>query len=142
MIPPFDASSGYLPVGEHNAEWREFVERYSWNDRRRWLLSGLRRLASNLRDAGCRSILVDGSFVTSTPYPSDYDACCDYGGIDPLKVDLRLLGPRAVMKAYYFGEVRPERWLADAGITFREFYQSDRDGRPKGIVHLSLRDVP
>ena len=132
---------GYLPPGEHDADWPEFLDRFGWNLRRRWLIGGLRRMALNLRSAGCAALFVDGSFVTDHPHPGDFDACCDYTGMDPIMIDLRLLGPRDVMKAAYLGEVFPERRLADGALTFREFFQSDRDGRCKGIIRLELGSV-
>lgn len=141
MVPPFVVETGYLPVGEHDAEWTEFIERFGWNASRKRLISGLRRMALNLRGAGCGMMIMDGSFVTNVPAPSDYDACCDFTGMDALMIDLRLLGPKAVMKAHYLGELRPEQWLADGELTFRKFYQTDRDDRPKGVVRLQLGGV-
>lgn len=86
-------------------------------------------------------MFVDGSFVTDAPYPSDYDACCDYTGMDPLKIDLLLLGPKARTKAEYLGELYPEQRLVEGLITFREFFQTDRDDIPKGIVKLGLGSI-
>jgi hypothetical protein len=145
VIPAFDAGTGYLPPGEHPATWEEFAKRFGGNRQRKRLLDGLRRMASNLRDAGCKFFLVDGSFVTATEVPSDFDACCDFSGINVGKVDLRLFSAgdgRLEMKAEYFGELFPEHYMADGQYTFREFFQSDRDGVAKGIVRLELGTLP
>lgn len=143
MLPAFDPATGYLPPGEHTSDWAEFSARFGWNVRRRRLLTGLRRLAINLRDAGCTFFLVDGSFVTASAKPKDYDACCDFSGINVGKVDLRIFDfdNRSEMKAEYFGEVFPEHYVADGRYTFREFFQSDRDDVPKGIVRLLIETV-
>ncbi|MHC2663259.1 DUF6932 family protein [Bradyrhizobium diazoefficiens] len=142
MLPAFDESTGYLPPGEHSASWAELCERFGWNEHRQWLLSGLFRMATNLRDAKCRFFLLDGSFVSMTEFPEDYDACCDYTGMDPLKIDPHLLMGKKAMKAEFRGEVHPEKYLADGMITFREFFQTDRDDQPKGVVILDLSTLP
>lgn len=141
MIPAFEQATGNLPPGEHEATWEEVVERFSWNDRRKKILAGLRRAAISLRAAGCTFFLLDGSFVTAKELPRDFDACCDYSGMDPSKVDLRMMSGKKVMKAEFLGEIHPEHWVADGVYTFREFFQIDRDGRAKGIVRLKLETV-
>jgi hypothetical protein len=145
MIPPFDPVTGYLPPGEHRANWHDFVMRFGGNSHRKRLLDGIRRMASNLREAGCKFFLVDGSFVTTAEAPADFDACCDFSGINIGKVDLRLFAAgneRLEMKAEYFGELFPEHYMANGQYTFREFFQSDRDGIAKGIVRLELETLP
>ncbi len=145
MIPPFDDRTGYLPAGEHRAEWHEVAERFGWNDHRRQLLRGLHRLTSALRDLGCRLFLLDGSFVTEKDMPSDFDACCDYSGIPPKDLyRLRLMDSKEVMKAEWSGEIYPfqEHVPSDCRYTFRAFFQSDRDDMPKGVVSLDLGSVP
>jgi hypothetical protein len=138
MLPAFDDVTGYLPPGEHRIGWAELYDRFGWNEHRQWLLSGLRRMAINLRDAGCRFFLLDGSFISTAELPEDYDACCDYTGMDPLKIDHRLLMGKKAMKAEFRGEVHPEKYLADGLTTFREFFQTDREDVPKGVVILDL----
>jgi hypothetical protein len=141
MIPPFDPTTGYLPPGEHPATWQEVVDRFGWTPKRKHLLSGLRRMAMNLHQAGCRFFLLDGSFVTAKDEPGDYDACCDFSNIDVSVVDDRFAGTRLEMKLEYFGELFAEQTEAIAGYTFREFFQSDRDGAPKGVILLNLGTV-
>lgn len=70
MLPPW-TSAGTLPPGEHPTTWPECVERYGWNPYRRSLLEGLLRALQNLRDAGCRRVFLDGSFVTTKEAPAD-----------------------------------------------------------------------
>lgn len=145
MIPDFNSETGYLPQGEHAADWIEVIDRFAWNDHRRHLLSGLRRLAAALRDEECRLFLLDGSFVTRKEFPGDYDACCDYAGMSPIALmRLRLMGSREIMKAEYLGEVYAYEQLvpSDRRYTFREFFRRDRDDFPKGVVRLNLASVP
>jgi hypothetical protein len=142
MIPTFDIATGELPPGEHPAGWAELCERYGWNEHRRWLLAGLQRAAANLRDAGCKFFLLDGSFVSSKEHPEDFDACCDYTGMDPLKISPHLLMGKKVMKAEFRGEIHPENYVADGLSPFRDFFQTDRNGAAKGVVILDLGTLP
>jgi hypothetical protein len=146
MIPGF-AADGNLPPGEHRADdWNEVVTRFGWNPRRAWLLSGLQAALVPLRTAGCTTVYLDGSFVTSKDQPGDYDAAWVPIGVD--LVMLHLIEPvffdftslRAAQKAKYFGEFFPSTAHAEMfGTTFYEFFQIDKDtGNPKGIVVLSL----
>lgn len=145
MIPDFDMVTGYLPNGQHPASWDEVEHRFGWNDHRRRLLQGLLRLATALRDGGCRFFVIDGSFVTAKELPSDFDACCDYQGMSPIELyRLRLMSGKDVMKAEYRGEVYAyaERVPTGHRFTFLEFFQRDRDEIPKGVVLLNLSSLP
>ena len=57
-------------------------------------------------DAGCRTVYLNGSFVTSKTFPNDYDACWEEAGVDPAALDPVLLTfdpGRATQKAKYMG---------------------------------------
>lgn len=142
MLPAFDEDTGHLPPGEHTASWSEFAARFGWNSHRLHLLEGLLRMAQNLRDAGCDFLLVDGSFVTAKDVPSDYDACCDFSIINIGRIDLDFFGSRQVMKLKYFGELFADHSMADDLYTYREFFQSDRSNRPKGVVRILMETLP
>lgn len=146
MIPNADPG-GNLQPGIHWATWDEFVTRFGANEHRRRLLAGLRLALSDLKAAGCRTVYVDGSFVTTKPIPGDFDACWDSTGVDPRRLDpaLRTFDPgRATQKAKYHGELFRAQSVADsAGSPFLSFFQSDKQtGEPKGIVALDLRTWP
>jgi hypothetical protein len=40
------------------------------------------RALNDLRDAGCKRVYLNGSFVTSKDEPGDFDACWDPTGVD------------------------------------------------------------
>ena len=110
------------------------------------LLSGIRAALENLRDAGCKTAYIDGSFVTDKVHPNDFDACWEEEGVDPLLLDPVLLtfdAGRATQKAKYYGELFPASIGADSeGMSFLEFFQVDRNsGEPKGIVAIDLREM-
>ena len=147
QMPPFEPSTGYLPLGVHPWEWTEFVGAFIWNARRRLLLGGLRRALDNLRRGGCRQVIIDGSFVTSKDQPGDYDAAFDPVGVNGNLIDPILLrhdDGRKAMKAKYFGDVFPWGAIACAktGMIYHDFFQQDRSGQPKGVVLLNLKRLP
>jgi hypothetical protein len=122
----------------------EFVGIFAWNARRRFLCGGLVRVLSALDLAGCRTIIIDGSFVTAKEAPGDWDAAFDPIGVDASKLDPILLkhsDGRKAMRAKYLGDLFP--WGAIAcgttGSVYREFFQKDRSGQPKGIVEITLK---
>ena len=86
MIPEWLAN-GDLPPGVHFANWREIEDRLSFNPRRRRLVAGFRRACKELRNAGCRLVYLDGSFVTRKEQPGDFDACWDVQNVDDDRLD-------------------------------------------------------
>ncbi|HXH59113.1 DUF6932 family protein [Iamia sp.] len=141
-IPPFDGSTGVLPVGEHEAGWDEIQLRFGWNPRRRQLLDGLAEGLTILAGAGCTKVWLNGSFVTAKDEPGDFDAVWSPTGVDrnvlagagPELLDLR--DHRDAQKARFGGEFLPNVTEAGSGKEFADFFQSDRDGTPKGIVAI------
>jgi hypothetical protein len=145
MLPAFD-SEGNLPPGIHICTWEEFVARFGITPHRLNLIAGLKIAIMQLREAGCSTIYVDGSFVTRKLIPGDFDACWDTNGVDVNKLImiaptlLKFDAKRASQKAEYGGELFPAELTADAsGNRFLEFFQIDRNGNPKGLIAINLR---
>ncbi|MCY4113686.1 MAG: hypothetical protein OXG33_07105 [Chloroflexi bacterium] len=139
-------ADGLLPAGVHWAGWDELQDRFGNTPWRQHLMTGLKAALEDLKGAGCRTVYVDGSFVTSTTRPNDYDACWDEAGVDPAALDPVLLTfdpGRATQKAKYRGELFPASVIADSdGLSFLEFFQTDKEtGKPKGIVAIDLRGL-
>ena len=141
VIPPFD-QHGNLPPGEHPCTWEQLENRYATTAHRIRLLNGLQAALTNLKQAGCQTIWINGSFISHQPRPNDYDACWDLDQVDPDALEPTLLDfrhPRSAMKHKYRGDL----FIADLpatphGETFLEFFQRDRDNRRKGILRLDL----
>ncbi len=138
-----DSENGYLPPGVHRMGLAEFVRLFVWNSRRRFLFAGFARAIAALRAAGCRAVVVDGSFVTAEEHPGDWDAAFDPVGVDKGALDPILIkhdDGRKAMNAKYLGDLFP--WTARAsnpsGPLYRQFFQKDRDGVPKGVVEIEL----
>jgi len=143
MIPPFEAS-GNLPAGVHTATWQEFSSAFGTTPHRRALLAGLRAALEALRAAGCHRAYIDGSFVTAKRRPNDFDGCWAMEGVDPAQLDPILLTfdrGRAAQKAKYPGELFPAQFTeGGSGMTFLDFFQLDKEGRPKGIIALDIQE--
>lgn len=147
MSSPFDPASGYLPPGVHPWAWPDFLNVFAWNARRRFLAGGLYRALRNLKNAGCKAAIIDGSYVTAKELPGDFDAAFDPNGVNGILVDpvlLRHADGRKAMKAKYLGDLFPWGSVAcqSTGTIYQDFFQTDRDGAPKGIVFLDMRTLP
>jgi hypothetical protein len=142
MALQFDRS-GRLPPGVHWVTWREMVSIVGFTEKRLGFLKGLRQALVTLRAAGCRSIYVDGSFVTAKPDPGDFDACWAIEGWTQRSLTRSFWTSRirAAQKARFHGEFFPAELPEGlTGRTFLEFFQIDKEtGAPKGILALDLR---
>jgi hypothetical protein len=143
MIPRFN-SKGNLPPGIYSATWQEFAERFGINPYRRRLLQGLKNAIVSLQLAGCKSVYIDGSFVTTKEIPADFDGCWDLEGVDVSLLDPVLLdfhSGRLAQKAKYGGELFPAQFTENgSGKTFLDFFANDKEtGDAKGIVALNLQ---
>jgi len=98
MVPPFD-NRGNVPPGIHWASWSEIRGRFGNNTHRQALLEGLKRALVALKKAGCKTVYLNGSFITSTLYPADFDGCWDLDGVDPALLDPILLDFRHPRRA-------------------------------------------
>ena len=151
MIPNFIALNGalwkVLPPGVHIASLQAIKQRFAYNRLRVQLYGGLQQACANLATAGCRSLYLDGSFVTEKPEPGDFDACWDPVGVnqrrlDPVFRDFSNL--RAKQKQKFGGEFFPSTTQADGqGRTFIDFFQVEKfTGQLKGIIKIDLVDDP
>ena len=146
VIPGFDPITGNLPAGEQVATWQELLDRFGQTPWRAKQLSGMLAALRLLKAAGCARVYIDGSFVTAKEVPGDFDACWSGDGVDFDLVDERLLTfdrGRATQKAAFMGEFFIVDARADPhGTLFLDFFQTDRDGRRKGIVVIELKELP
>lgn len=145
MIPPFD-EKGNLPPGIHKADWNELEARFDGSPHRATLLARLREALLSLREAGCRTAYVDGSFVTSKEDPADFDACWDPEGVDLDRLDpvfSDFTDDRRAQKDRFGGELFPANAAADhMGTPFIDFFQRNRDSdQGKGIIEIDLGGV-
>jgi len=139
-------SDGNLKPGIHNMSWDEFLKLFGTNIHRLNLLSGLKAAILSLKQAGCQTIYVDGSYVTLKDFPEDYDACWDVNGVDGKLIDpilLKFNDSRRAMKIKYKGDLFPAQLKEGrSNQIFLDFFQIDKDtGNPKGIVKLNVKSI-
>ena len=151
MIPALITLPGspwdVLPPGVHIASLSEVESVFAYNQHRRDLYGGLIDATVVLAKAGCRCLLLDGSYVSAKPLPGDYDVCWEPAGVifeklDPIFDDFD--NGRANQKARFKGEFFPATMVAlDIGAAFSEFFQVDRfTGNRKGILSISIDTDP
>lgn len=137
---------GKLPPGEHPVSWQHLVAAFGRGSRKRELATdGLHRFALMLHAAGGKWLFVDGSFTSCRERPSDWDGCflgceIDWQIVDPRLKDVN--ANRQSLKADFKCDVFDAETInGETGKPFREFFQQDRNGKPKGILVLDLGTV-
>ncbi len=144
MIPDFN-DDGLLPSGIHEAEsWEEIEARLDFSSRRKQLINGLKLALKFLKEAGCKTVYIDGSFATTKENPGDYDICWDEAGIDfkllkqrcPVMLDFN--DGRKNQKIMFGGEIFPSKLTGNPHVTFIDFFQKDKNDNPKGIIKYNL----
>lgn len=138
--------NGSLDPGIHVITLDEFVLEYGYNQHRSNLIIGLKMAIVDLKSVGCKTIYIDGSFVTKKTDPNDYDACWEAEGVDLLKLKneyplfFDFDNKRANQKAYYKGEWMPARVLAKRNppMLYLDFFQYDKEDNIKGIICITL----
>jgi hypothetical protein len=136
MIPEFD-ENGNLPPGVHWAEWEEFVKIFGYNVKRQGMINGFKLAMTQLKAAGCKTIYINGSFVTIEPNPNDFDACYDEENIDI--ENLRVNAPKLLnhydrtgQKNKYKGEIFPSNQpIGDYGNNSFDFFKQIEVKRKK-----------
>ncbi len=143
-LPDFDEESGYLPGGTHDASMSEVAERYAYNFRRREILKGLQHVLELLAARGVQQVWLDGSFVTNKQRPSDVDVIyVPPPGADTSAWDWVSPARRPDLKKHHRVDLwqfpspqPPKKFPVGHTLTIKQFFESDADDLPKGIVNL------
>jgi hypothetical protein len=144
VIPKFN-NYGELPPGIHEATFEEFEIRFSFSNKRKELIGGLKKAIKILKQVGCKIVYIDGSFVTYVELPNDFDGCWDENGVnlnllvqlEPLFFDFDNM--RKKQKEKFKGEFFPSQASADGYNNFIEFFQKVRfTNRKKGIIKINI----
>lgn len=141
MIPQF-TSEGFLPPGRHQADWREFFNRYVTNDRRVKLADSMQQFMNLLGFANCSEVRIGGSYVTSKATPGDFDGVWMVAGADRDKVPMELDYSIAAQPEIFGGSIVPEdHQYTDIGMMIAAI-ETSKKNEPVGIVCLDPRQVP
>jgi hypothetical protein len=125
-IPEFN-DLGYLPPGVYETNWQEFMQRFAINSHRQRLATGLAAALRKLGIAGCRRVIIGGSFVTNKEKPNDFDGWYDDFHLDPDTLDPLFVDNMDDQQLVFGGR------LFDLP-NYEGFFQTDRAGRPKGVI--------
>jgi hypothetical protein len=147
MIPQF-TGEGLLPPGVYETNLEELEEKMGWSRKRRGLLEGLEETLELTASRGVVRVYLDGSFVTDKDRPNDVDGCYDLAE-DVSAEDLRRLAPifppnpsnRAEAKRRFGVDLFPAAATElGSGQPFLRFFQTDRDGRERGLLSVEPRE--
>jgi hypothetical protein len=147
MIPRF-TDEGLLPPGVYGTDLEELKEKMGWSRKRGELLEGLEEALELMASSGVVRVYLDGSFVTEKDRPNDIDGCYDLAD-DVTAEDLRRLAPifppspsnRAEAKRRFGVDLFPAAATElGSGQPFLRFFQSDREGRERGVLSVELRE--
>ena len=133
MIPELN-EHGYLPAGVYQATLDEVVARFGrGNEQREAQAQSLEWLAPLCIRAGITRILINGSFVTNRDQPNDVDCVLLQGP----KYRSRSVQAAQLRKGLPFVELRIVR-QPEYDFYRDQFYASDRDMIPKGVIEVLL----
>lgn len=149
MSIPTLMASGELPPGIHMATIAEVESAFGQsNDRRRLLLKGLKEAIAVFKLANVSKIFVDGSFTSDKEEPNDIDGCWSVEGVDEQLLDQRFWdfetpaefekNRKEIKNEYGIDFFIAEIIEGGSGKPFPEFFQTNRDGDPKGIIQINL----
>ena len=133
MIPPFN-EHGNLPPGIHRATLDEIAERFGQESEiRRAEMDSIRWLLDLAKKAGVDRLIINGSFVTDALEPNDVDCVLltspdfphDPDAVEELVDGLPFISLELVEAKEF-------------AILVEEFFATDRDMIPKGVVEVIL----
>jgi len=147
MVLEFN-NDGALPEGIHEMGLEDFKKQFVYNNRREQIFKGFLKLIKDLRAINCKTVFVDGSFVTLKELPGDIDVCWDDDdeiNLDLLDSDYQIFfdmdPPRDAQQSRYHADVFPANtYEGGSGMMFKDFFQQHKDtGNAKGIIKIDIR---
>lgn len=145
MIPDFDAS-GNLPSGIYESTLAEIEAKFTFTLKRKGHFNHLKLLINDLKAIGCKTIYIDGSFITKKALPNDIDICWESKGVDLInaKKTMPILwdfsNGRYEQQKKYHSDIFPANVMERSSSKyFLDFFQCDKKtGNAKGIIKLEI----
>ncbi len=107
------------------------------------MLEGLKRALRMMENCGIERVYIDGGFVTDKPRPKDIDVCYDIpedarlGAMFPIYPTNHLT--RSLTIRGFGAEFFPSDMVEeDSGKPFLDFFQIDKEDRPRGVILIEL----
>ena len=116
------------------------------NGRRQRLILGLGQMLVLLARANCRTIWLDGSFVTRERWPRDFDLCYDPAEMrdkDTEPILLNFSEGRRAQKTRFGGEALPYDFPLDwNGTTLLDGFKREKvTGKAKGLIRVDIQET-
>lgn len=149
MPIPNLGAGGELPAGIHTATLKDVETTFgAANDRRKLLMSGLKDAVKVLKAGQVSKIFIDGSFVSDKDEPNDIDGCWSNVGADANTLDPRFWDyadendfqqkRQSLKQEFGIDFYMAEQTEGGSGKPFPDFFQTNRDGQPKGILEVQI----
>jgi hypothetical protein len=141
MIPAL--REGRLPPGIHRATLQEVGSILGWGRKRKELIAGLEAALGIMVKCGVERVYVDGGFVTDKPRPKDIDVCYDVREDSDLSAMYPIYPTNGYTRKLTINEFGAEFFPSDmiegaSGKPFLDFFQTDKEGRPRGVILIEL----
>jgi histidinol phosphatase-like PHP family hydrolase len=123
----------------------EFKKLFGYNEERKKKVDNLFIVANRLKEIGCKAMFVFGSFTTSTDYPNDIDVCFDISdiAIKVLEKNSSLFNKYEHRRFHKYLQVHlPFFKINSDDKALKQFMKRDRNGNERGIIEVSLKDLP
>jgi hypothetical protein len=143
MIPNLK-KSGLLPAGVNYAGWKEFIEKFGFNDGIQKLLERLLKSLKFLYKNKCEYVYIGGSFVTNKSTPEDVDVCFDNTFMKLNEFQKKYPAFQFNEEGYYslYKQYKANFYPFNSyDDYFIHFFQFSKLGEAKGIVKLDLKEV-
>lgn len=120
----------------------EKLERdFATNKTRKDLFEDIKRLAKELKHAGCEILYIDGSFITRKEKPGDYDACWEPFVKKNMPANTLLLEDSTFANTWrkerFSGDIFPR--FGGYGDRVEKWQLDSRTNKQKGIIFIDLR---
>lgn len=133
---------GSLESGIHTATWAEVKIVFGQSKARAMLLEKAYVGLCVLRDAGCKEVFLDGSFVSAKPDPNDLDTLWLIEGVDPAKLPEAFIHPEVAQNRQW---LKQQYGLDCFPVPAFEFLMStftiDRNGLERGLILIETRSL-
>ena len=133
MIPDFD-KDGNLPSGIYQATLVEIEAKFTSNLKRKGHFEHLKLLIDDLIAIGCKTIYIDGSFITKKALPNDIDICWESKGVNLInaKKTMPILwdfsNGRYEQQKKYHADIFPANVMETSSSKyFLDFFQCDKN---------------
>lgn len=123
--------------------YEEFKKHFGTNPKRMQQINNALVFFMIFNSCNCKTVYIDGSFVSKKEYPEDIDLCFDITDLDEEKLKREF---PSFFDPNQLGKIHKETkchilFFSTKDTTLLDLLKKDRDGNPKGLVKLDLKDL-